>query len=77
MTPPNQSVILIGIPPQASEEDVKLFIEDFRVNASDPSPVENITIVRDKQTGSSKRFGFVRFITLEHARGALMLECKS
>lgn len=23
----------------------------------------------DKQTGQSKRFGFVRFITLEHARG--------
>ncbi|CAD6566606.1 MAG: hypothetical protein CYPHOPRED_000946 [Cyphobasidiales sp. Tagirdzhanova-0007] len=68
VTPPNQSVILIGIPPQASEEDVKTFVEDFRVNPSDPSPVENITIVRDKQTGASKRFGFVRFITLEHAR---------
>lgn len=68
-TPPNQSVILIGIPVPAAEEDVKSFIDEFRSDPSDPSPVENVVIVRDKATGQSKRFGFVRFISLEHARG--------
>jgi RNA recognition motif-containing protein len=69
VTPPNQSVILIGIPLPATEEDVKSFIDEFKANPEDPSPVDNVSIVRDKQTGQSKRFGFIRFISLEHARG--------
>lgn len=52
-------------------DDVRSFIDEFKPDPSDPSPVEDVTIVMDKQTGMSKRFGFVRFITLEHARGAL------
>lgn len=68
-TAPNQSVILIGIPPMCDGDDVRSFIDEFKPNPSDPSPVEDVTIVMDKQTGQSKRFGFVRFITLEHARG--------
>lgn len=50
-------------------DDVRAFIDEFKPDPSDPSPVEDVTIVMDKQTGMSKRFGFVRFITLEHARG--------
>jgi RNA-binding protein 5/10 len=68
-TAPNQSVILIGIPPMCNSDDVRSFIDEFKQDPSDPSPVEEVTIVMDKQTGLSKRFGFVRFITLEHARG--------
>ncbi|KAK9893355.1 hypothetical protein P389DRAFT_198925 [Cystobasidium minutum MCA 4210] len=67
-TAPNQSVILIGIPPMCDGDDVRAFIDEFKPDPSDPSPVEDVTIVMDKQTGMSKRFGFVRFITLEHAR---------
>lgn len=52
-------------------DDVRAFIDEFKPDPSDPSPVEDVTIVMDKQTGMSKRFGFVRFITLEHARGKL------
>lgn len=69
VTAPNQSVILIGLPQACGDEDLKSFIDDFKTNANDPSPVENATIVLDKMTGQSKRFGFVRFITLEHSRG--------
>lgn len=52
-------------------DDVRAFIDEFKPDPSDPSPVEDVTIVMDKQTGMSKRFGFVRFITLEHARGKI------
>lgn len=68
-TAPNQSVILIGIPPSCDSDDVRAFIDEFKTDSSDPSPVEDVTIVMDKETGLSKRFCFVRFITLEHARG--------
>ena len=63
-------MILIGIPQMCTDEDLKSFIDEFKANPSDPSPVENATIVMDKVTGMSKRFGFARFISLEHARGA-------
>lgn len=69
--PPSQSVILIGLPQAATDEDLKSFVEEFRARPSDPSPVEQANIVYDKSTGLSKRFGFVRFISLEHARGEL------
>lgn len=69
-TAPNNSVILIGLPQMATEDDVRSFIDEFKAHPDDPSAVENATIVIDKQTGQSKRFGFVRFISLEHARGA-------
>ena len=55
-----------------SDEDVKTFIDEFKPNGEDPSPVETVTIVNDKQTGLSKGFGFIRFISLEHARGGSM-----
>ncbi|KAL7007099.1 hypothetical protein EMMF5_003325 [Cystobasidiomycetes sp. EMM_F5] len=67
-TAPNNSVILIGLPQMATEDDVRSFIDEFKAHPDDPSAVENATIVIDKQTGQSKRFGFVRFISLEHAR---------
>lgn len=69
VTAPNQSVILIGLPAACGDDDLRSFIEDFKTDPNDPSPVENATVVLDKMTGQSKRFGFVRFITLEHSRG--------
>lgn len=54
-----------------TDDDLRSFVDEFRASPTDPSPVENVTIVIDKQTGISKRFAFVRFISLEHARGQL------
>jgi hypothetical protein len=62
---PNQSIVFLGLPPTTDEEILRGFLEDFGAS------VDSTTIIRDRQTGVSKRFGFARFSSVEHARAFL------
>ncbi|KAI8452906.1 hypothetical protein BY996DRAFT_4583894, partial [Phakopsora pachyrhizi] len=61
-SPPSQSVIFMGLPIHTDESNLKAFLEQ------NGASVESVTIIYDRITGQSKRYGFARFTSIEHAR---------
>ncbi|CAH1761145.1 8922_t:CDS:2 [Entrophospora sp. SA101] len=59
---PNNHVILQGLPLSASEDDIQNTLESLHAS------IENIRLIRDRRTGDSRRFAFVKFTSVEHAR---------
>ena len=52
---PSPTVILLNLPASADEAQLRTFL--VAVGAQ----VDEVTIIRDHETGYSRRFGFVRF----------------
>jgi RNA-binding protein 5/10 len=52
----------VGLPPHVTEEILRIFLEDMGAH------IDTTTIILDKETGLSKRFGFAKFASQEHAR---------
>lgn len=59
---PSQTVILMGLPAHTDESNLRAFLEDMGCS------IDGCTIIYDRETGQSKRYGFARFISVEHAR---------
>ncbi|MBW0469041.1 hypothetical protein O181_008756 [Austropuccinia psidii MF-1] len=61
-SPPSQSVIFMGLPIHTDEANLRAFLEEAGAS------VDHVTIIYDRNTGQSKRYGFARFISVEHAK---------
>ncbi|KAA1121129.1 hypothetical protein PGTUg99_016329 [Puccinia graminis f. sp. tritici] len=61
-SPPSQSVIFMGLPIHTDEANLRAFLEESGAS------VDSVTIIYDRITGQSKRYGFARFLSVEHAR---------
>lgn len=61
-SPPSQSVIFMGLPIHTDEANLRAFLEECGAS------VDSVTIIYDRITGQSKRYGFARFVSVEHAR---------
>ncbi|WAR59263.1 hypothetical protein PtB15_10B605 [Puccinia triticina] len=61
-SPPSQSVIFMGLPIHTDETNLRAFLEESGAG------VDSVTIIYDRITGQSKRYGFARFLSVEHAR---------
>ncbi|KAF9200017.1 hypothetical protein BGZ49_009782 [Haplosporangium sp. Z 27] len=59
---PQLEIILQGLPSSCQEDDIRAVIEN------DDIGLENIRVARDRHTGDSRGFGFLRFINLHHAQ---------
>ncbi|EXX72125.1 hypothetical protein RirG_072330 [Rhizophagus irregularis DAOM 197198w] len=59
---PNNHVILQGLPLAATENDIQQTLDNLHAS------IENIRLIRDRRTGDSRRFAFVKFTSVEHAR---------
>ncbi|GAA5999860.1 hypothetical protein JCM10207_005943 [Rhodosporidiobolus poonsookiae] len=59
---PSASVILLGLPAHVTEVHLRHFLEDMGAS------IESTTVIIDRATGISKRFGFAKFSSVEHAR---------
>ena len=62
MSAPSQSVIFLGLPANVDDVILRTFLEDLGAS------IDTTTIIYDKESGTSKRFGFARFASVEHAR---------
>ncbi|PLW17265.1 hypothetical protein PCANC_11638 [Puccinia coronata f. sp. avenae] len=61
-SPPSQSVIFMGLPIHTDEANLRAFLEECGAS------VDSVTIIYDRITGQSKRYGFARFVSVDHAR---------
>ncbi|GAA6048600.1 hypothetical protein JCM3770_002049 [Rhodotorula araucariae] len=59
---PSASVILLGLPPHATDVHVRQFLENMGAS------IDSTTVIIDRATGVSKQFGFAKFSSVEHAR---------
>ncbi|BGP16678.1 hypothetical protein JCM10213v2_004680 [Rhodosporidiobolus nylandii] len=59
---PSASVILLGLPAHVNDTLLRQFLEDMGAS------IDSTTVIMDRQTGLSKRFGFAKFSSVEHAR---------
>jgi RNA recognition motif-containing protein len=59
---PSQSVIFLGLPAHVDDGALRIFLESMGAS------IDSTTIIMDKVTGQSKRFGFAKFGSVEHAR---------
>lgn len=59
---PTQSVIFMGLPIHTDEATLRTFLEQYGAE------VDTVTIIYDRNTGLSKRYGFARFATVDDAR---------
>lgn len=57
---PRTEIFVRSIPPQVTSDQLGEFFSDF-------APVKHAVVVMDKETGESKRFGFVAFATPDDA----------
>ncbi|POY75100.1 hypothetical protein BMF94_1730 [Rhodotorula taiwanensis] len=62
LEPPSASVILLGLPAHVTDVLLRNFLEDMGAS------IDSTTVIMDRQTGLSKRFGFAKFSSVEHAR---------
>jgi len=60
--PPSASVVLLGLPPLAQDLHLRHFLEDLGAS------IDSTTVIIDRATGLSKRYGFAKFASVEHAR---------
>ncbi|KAH9459470.1 hypothetical protein Pst134EA_019623 [Puccinia striiformis f. sp. tritici] len=63
-SPPSQSVIFMGLPIHTDESNLRAFLEE----CCGGTAVDSVTIIYDRITGQSKRYGFARFLSVDHAR---------
>ncbi|GAA5820695.1 hypothetical protein JCM11251_003115 [Rhodosporidiobolus azoricus] len=59
---PSASVILLGLPAHVTDVHLRQFLEDMGAS------IDSTTVIIDRATGISKRFGFAKFSSVEHAR---------
>ncbi|KAI7818331.1 hypothetical protein BC939DRAFT_295491 [Gamsiella multidivaricata] len=59
---PQLEIILQGLPPNCQEDDIRAIIEQ------DDIGLEAVRLARDRRTGESRGFGFLKFLTLQHAQ---------
>ncbi|KAJ3193678.1 hypothetical protein HK101_004382 [Irineochytrium annulatum] len=59
---PNQYVVLQGLSTASTEEKIQADLEAL------DACVETVRVIRDRRTGGSRGFAFVRFMSMEHAR---------
>ncbi|KAG9290100.1 hypothetical protein G9A89_010406 [Geosiphon pyriformis] len=59
---PNNHVILQGLPFLATEHQIQQTLESLQAS------IENIRLIKDHKTGASRRYAFVKFTSVEHAR---------
>jgi RNA recognition motif-containing protein len=57
---PSSQVFVGGLPKTATEDEVAWFFSQY-------GPVSRVRLIYDKETGASKRYGFVEFVTPEAA----------
>ncbi|GAA37882.2 RNA-binding protein 5/10 [Clonorchis sinensis] len=59
---PSPTIMLRGIPPSMDSRDIRDALDDNRINYVD------VRVIRDKNTGVTKGFGFVDFATIHDAK---------
>ncbi|CAG8519615.1 5604_t:CDS:2 [Ambispora leptoticha] len=59
---PNNFVILQGLPFSITEHQIQQTLEGLQAS------IENIRLIKDHKTGTSRRYAFVKFTSVEHAR---------
>lgn len=57
---PSSVIGIFGLSPRTREDDLKAEFEKF-------GDLENVTIIYDRRTGDSKRFGFIYFKSVDDA----------
>ncbi|KAL8796890.1 MAG: hypothetical protein Q9195_000973 [Heterodermia aff. obscurata] len=62
--PPSREVILEGLPLEMTEEDISKELKQYH----DVEELEDVRVIRDRQTKVSRGFGFLRFSSLEKAK---------
>ncbi|KAM0791595.1 hypothetical protein ACM66B_006038 [Microbotryomycetes sp. NB124-2] len=60
--PPSASVVFLGLPAHVNDQILQEFLEDLG------AAVDSTTVIFDRQTNTSKRYGFAKFASVEHAR---------
>ncbi|KAI9498474.1 hypothetical protein BDB00DRAFT_450183 [Zychaea mexicana] len=60
-TQPNINVVLRSLPDRAQERDIYKTLENMTAS------VDEVTLIRDRDTGESRKFAFVRFTSVGHA----------
>ncbi|KAG1144166.1 hypothetical protein G6F37_008738 [Rhizopus arrhizus] len=58
---PNINVVLRGLPDEATEDDIAKKLN--QMNAS----IEEVSLIKSRETGESRKFAFVRFTSVGHA----------
>ncbi|KAI9319442.1 hypothetical protein BX666DRAFT_1835478, partial [Dichotomocladium elegans] len=58
---PNINVVLRSLPDRAREEEIQKTLEEMEAS------VDEVTLIRDRDTGESRKFAFVRFTSVGHA----------
>ncbi|KAF7725999.1 hypothetical protein EC973_009145 [Apophysomyces ossiformis] len=58
---PNINVVLRSLPEFAQERDIQKTLESMDAS------VDEVTLIRDRETGESRKFAFVRFTSVGHA----------
>ncbi|GAA6039432.1 hypothetical protein JCM8097_009543 [Rhodosporidiobolus ruineniae] len=59
---PSASVILLGLPEHVRDVHLQSFLVSMGAS------IESVTVIMDRTTNTSKRFGFAKFSSVEHAR---------
>lgn len=69
-TQPSRDVIVLGLDPDVDADKLRALITALAdmVQARLAPPPQDVTVIRDRNTGASKGFGFVKFDTLDDAR---------
>lgn len=69
-TQPSRDVIVLGLDPDVDADKLRSLITSLAdmVQARLAPPPQDVTVIRDRNTGASKGFGFVKFDTLDDAR---------
>ncbi|KAM0752948.1 hypothetical protein T439DRAFT_378702 [Meredithblackwellia eburnea MCA 4105] len=60
--PPSASVVLLGLPHTVDDSTLRAFLEEMGAS------VDSTTVIFDRTSGESKRYGFAKFSSVEHAR---------
>ncbi|KAL0080196.1 hypothetical protein F4703DRAFT_1740767, partial [Phycomyces blakesleeanus] len=60
-SPPNINVVLRGLPDNAQERDIQRKLESMEAS------IDEVTLIRSRETGESRQFAFVRFTSVGHA----------
>lgn len=69
-TQPMRDVILLGLDADVDADKLRLLVSALAdaSNARLAAPPSDVTVIRDRNTGASKGFGFAKFDTLEDAK---------
>ncbi|WFD42083.1 hypothetical protein MPSI1_000721 [Malassezia psittaci] len=69
-TQPMRDVILLGLDTDVDADQLRILVSALAdaVDARLAAPPSDVTVIRDRNTGASKGFGFAKFETLEDAK---------